>query len=82
METPEIRLKRLKLRSMRRGIREMDILLSRFADTAMLGLNAGELDRYEALLEEADQDVLGWVTGQNPTPDQYSALISQIRASA
>jgi len=82
METLEIRLKRLKLRSMRRGIREMDILLSRFADAAMLALSAGELDRYEALLDEADQDVLAWVTGQNPTPDHYSALISQIRTSA
>ena len=31
-ETAENRIKRLKMRSMRRGIKEMDIILSAYAD--------------------------------------------------
>ena len=82
METPEIRLKRLKMRSMRRGIKEMDILLSRFADARLAGLSAGDLDLYERLLDENDQDLLAWVTGREAAPDWISAMIFEIRATA
>ena len=34
-ETFEHRLKRLKMRSMRRGIKEMDLILSAFADARL-----------------------------------------------
>ncbi|WP_375691112.1 succinate dehydrogenase assembly factor 2 [Pseudooceanicola sp. LIPI14-2-Ac024] len=78
-ETPEIRLKRLQMRSMRRGIKEMDILLSRFAETELAGMTPEALDLYEAMLEENDQDLLVWVTGQQPAPQVYAALLGRIR---
>lgn len=77
-ETREIRLKRLKMRSMRRGIKEMDIILERFADDTLAGMDADALDLYEALLNENDQDLYQWVTGQQPAPDRFQALIGQI----
>ncbi len=49
-ETPQHRLKRLRMRSMRRGIKEMDIILSRYADARLAGLDAAQLDSYDALL--------------------------------
>ena len=77
-ELPEHRLKRMKMRSMRRGIKEMDIVLSRFADARLAHLNAADLDLYDGLLSENDQDLLQWVTGQVDAPEIYRDLIAQI----
>lgn len=77
-ETHEIRLKRLTMRSMRRGIKEMDIILSRFAGAQLARLDGETLDLYESMLEENDQDLYQWVSGQVPAPAQYSLLIDEI----
>jgi len=81
-EPNEIRLKRLRMRSMRRGIKEMDILLMRFAEARLTALTAAELDLYEALLEENDQDLYQWISGQAAAPDRFVALVSQVRAAS
>ena len=77
-ELLENRLKRLKMRAMRRGIKEMDIILTAYADRNLQAMDAAGLDLYEALLHENDQDLYQWVTGQVETPDPYGALISDI----
>jgi len=77
-ETLEIRIKRLKMRSMRRGIKEMDLILSAFADRRLAAMDAATLDLYEALLNENDQDLYQWVTGQVAPPAAFAALIGEI----
>ncbi|MEP2717269.1 succinate dehydrogenase assembly factor 2 [Pseudophaeobacter sp.] len=77
-ETYEHRLKRLKMRSMRRGIKEMDILLTAYADANLPRMEASTLDLYDQLLHENDQDLYQWVTGQVATPSPYEALIKDI----
>lgn len=77
-ETAEHRLKRLRMRSMRRGIKEMDIILGRFAATGLEGLGAAELDLYDALLSENDHDLYQWVTGQSAPPPRFAGLIDRI----
>lgn len=77
-ETKETRLKRLKMRSMRRGIKEMDLILSTFADRYLDTLDDPALDLYEAMLSENDQDLYQWVSGQQPAPDRYSELLKDI----
>ena len=77
-EQPEHRLKRLYMRSMRRGIKEMDIILTRFADARLSGLSDSDLELYDGLLSENDQDLLQWVTGQVAAPPMYTDLIAQI----
>ncbi|SFR19061.1 succinate dehydrogenase assembly factor 2 [Poseidonocella sedimentorum] len=77
-ETPQNRLKRLHMRSIRRGIREMDLILSRFAETDLPELGPTELDLYEALLSENDQDLYRWVTGQAAPPEVYAPLMTRI----
>ncbi len=77
-ETRETRIKRLKMRSMRRGIKEMDMILSAFADRGLAGLSADDLDLYEALLSENDHDIYAWVSGRIPVPERYSALLDDI----
>lgn len=77
-ETHENRLKRMKMRSMRRGIKEMDIILERYADDNLASMDAATLDLYDALLHENDQDLYQWVTGQVAAPERFAALIQEI----
>ncbi|SEP10259.1 antitoxin CptB [Salinihabitans flavidus] len=65
---------------MRRGIKEMDIILSRFAGARLDAMNNEALDLYEALLGESDHDLYQWVSGQASPPQPYEALIGQIAA--
>lgn len=77
-EPRDVRLRRLSMRSMRRGIREMDIILMRYAETRLNALNAEQLDIYDALLEESDHDLYQWVSGQVAPPALYAAMIDDI----
>jgi antitoxin CptB len=76
------RLKRLAMRAERRGILEMDLILGQFARSALGGLDGPGLDAFEALLEENDQDLLDWVTGQRPAPAALAPLVARIAAGA
>ena len=78
-ETDENRIKRLKMRSMRRGIKEMDIILTAFADANLARMEDDTLSQYDALLNENDQDLYQWVTGQVPAPARFDDLIADIR---
>ena len=75
-----LRLKRLKIRAWHRGTLEMDMILGPFCDARAALLDVAELDCFEALLNENDQDLYLWVSGQSPSPPQYSGLIETIQA--
>ncbi|MCM2561377.1 succinate dehydrogenase assembly factor 2 [Lutimaribacter sp. EGI FJ00015] len=79
IEPRDIRLKRLRMRSMRRGIKEMDMILIRYSQARLDALPEAELDVYESLLSENDQDLYQWVSGQAAPPGRFSALIGDIR---
>ena len=70
-ETRELRCKRLVHRSRYRGAKESDLLFGQFAERHLGSLDEVQLDRYEALLDEADQDVLAWVYDRLPVPPQH-----------
>jgi len=74
----EHRLKRLAIRSWRRGTKEMDLILGRFWDEQGRALDGPTLDLYEALLAENDQDLYLWVSGQSPAPKRFAALIDRL----
>ncbi|MEM9709750.1 MAG: succinate dehydrogenase assembly factor 2 [Pseudomonadota bacterium] len=78
MSEPAVHLKRLKIRSWRRGTREMDLILGRFFDARGAGLSDDELALYDQLLSENDHDLYGWVAGQAPPPDAYVDLVQRI----
>ena len=77
-ELPEHRIKRLRMRSMRRGIKEMDIILIAFSDEHLSNMEEAEIVLYDALLNENDQDLYQWVTGQVAPPPQFTRLIDRI----
>jgi antitoxin CptB len=67
-----VRRKRLLYRSRYRGCLESDLLFGGFADHYLMSLDARQLDRYEALLDESDQDLLAWVFGRSPAPPRHN----------
>ena len=79
MTDRERRLKRLAMRSWRRGTKEMDLVLGRFWDAEGAALDEETLDLYEALLSENDQDLYTWVSGQADAPPRFAGLIGRLR---
>lgn len=71
MSTDEARLKKLKLRAWRRGFREADLILGPFADKYVPTFTQSQLDWFEALLEQPDQDLYGWILEREPTPAEF-----------
>lgn len=80
-ETAENRLKRLQMRSMRRGMKEMDLILMRFAETELANLSPRALDDYEALLSENDQDLYVWISGQASAPAALTSILTKVMAT-
>jgi antitoxin CptB len=78
----EARLKRMRMRSWRRGTKEMDLILGPWADERLATMDLAELDLYDLLLEENDQDLYPWVSGAQPCPVQYLDLLSKISVFA
>lgn len=72
------RLKRLKMRSWRRGTKEMDMILGPYADANLASLEGARLDLYESLLEENDQDLYPWISGQAAPPARLAPLLEEI----
>ena len=75
----EKRLRRLRHRSWRRGMREADLLLGPFADAALEELDDALLSAYERLLEEDDWDIYYWVSGALEVPHEHAPLIERLR---
>jgi antitoxin CptB len=78
----EARLKRLRIRAWRRGTKEMDLILGPFCETEAQGMGPDDLDLLEALMEENDQDLYLWVSGQAAPPDRFAVLLSRIARHA
>jgi len=57
----EVRRRRLLFRAWHRGMREVDLIMGRFADHGIPELGAEELGEFEQLLEMADRELLAWV---------------------
>lgn len=79
-EADEDRLKRLRMRSWRRGMREMDLIFGPFADAKLAGLDRPRLAAYERLLAENDPDLYLWVTGAVQLPAEHAPIVAEIRA--
>ena len=73
--------RRLRFRSWHRGTREVDLILGGFADRWIDTMDAGELQSYEALLEQNDADLYDWFTDKAPpAPEVDAALFGRIKA--
>lgn len=73
------RLKRLKIRCWRRGTKEMDLLFGQFANGALAGLSDPELDLFETLMDENDQDLYLWISGATEVPEPLLPAVRMVR---
>jgi antitoxin CptB len=64
----DARRRRMLFRAWHRGIREMDLVLGRFADAQLAGLSETELTELETWLDIPDQQIFAWVSGQQEAP--------------
>ncbi|MCE6951712.1 succinate dehydrogenase assembly factor 2 [Cereibacter sphaeroides] len=78
IETAEARLKRMSMRSWRRGTKEMDLILGPWSDAHLASLDEARLALYDSLLNENDQDLLPWILGQREAPARLAELIAEI----
>ncbi len=81
-ETDQNRRKRIVWRACHRGIKEMDIVVGTFVRGRIEKSDAAELQELERILEIPDQDLLAWLTGAQPVPeDQQSELLQEMLAA-
>ncbi len=67
----ETEIKKLRFRANHRGIKEMDIILGRFADECIESLSPAQISDFSDLMKENDQDLLKWVTGEAAFPHRH-----------
>ena len=72
------RRKRLLFRSLHRGTKETDLMLGRFAERHLAGLDDGQLARFERLLEAPDGDLFDWITGRRLPPPPYNDDVMEL----
>ncbi len=64
----------------RRGMKELDVLLERYARGALPDCPPGERAGFEALLELPDPQLAGYfLAGQSPSDPELSRLVERIR---
>ncbi len=77
--SPDVRRKRLLFQSHHRGTKEADHLMGGFADRHLADLDDAALDRFEALLDDADGDLFDWITQRRPVPaDRASDVMDML----
>ena len=82
LDERENRIKKLKMRSMRRGIKEMDVILSYYSEVCLEKMPGVKLDLYSDLLFENDQDLYSWCSGQAiPKKKVYCDYLRDTRCS-
>lgn len=70
-EDLDVRRKRLLYHCWHRGMREMDLIMGRFADAAIAELSDDDVGVLERLNEVSDPELYGWVTGEASVPRDY-----------
>ncbi len=69
------RRRRVLFRSWHRGLREMDLIMGRFADAEIGTMSDADLDEFERLIEVPDRDLFRWITGEDETPSNYDTAV-------
>ena len=71
----DVRRRQILFRAWRRGVREMDLIVGRFADARIAVLDGLELDDFERLMEAPNASLYAWVTGAEPIPPDYDTSV-------
>jgi antitoxin CptB len=66
----------------RRGMKELDILLTRYVDERYRAASAEEQQAFQSLLETQDPVIYAYCLGQERPPEHLAALIERITANS
>ena len=66
----------------RRGMKELDILLTRYVDERYRAASAEEQQAFQSLLETQDPVIYAYCLGQERPPEHLAALIERIAANS
>jgi antitoxin CptB len=56
----DVRRKQILYRAWHRGMREMDLIMGRFADAEIGSLTEADLAEFERLIDAVDRDLFAW----------------------
>ncbi len=73
----DVRRRRLLFRAWRRGVRETDLIVGRFADAYIEALDETGLDDFERLIEAPNAELYAWVIGAENVPRPTTPPCSQ-----
>jgi len=71
----DMRRRRVLFRAWHRGLREMDLILGRFADERLPSMTDDDLADFEQLIEVPDRDLFGWLIGDAEAPANYDTPV-------
>jgi antitoxin CptB len=71
----DVRRRKLLFRAWRRGVRETDLIVGRFADAYIDKFDATALDDFERLIEVPNTDLYGWVSGEAAVPSDHDTEV-------
>jgi antitoxin CptB len=75
------RQRKVLFRAWRRGVREIDLIVGRFADAHIATLDAAALNDFERLIEAPNAELYAWVAGGEAPPAAYdTAVLAKLRA--
>lgn len=80
MEDRDTKIRRLYMRSIRRGIKEMDLILGKFGKDILPTLSDTDLEVYDEMLSVNDHDLYAWVTGNVAADPEYKDMIDRVTA--
>jgi len=67
--------KKLLYRSKNRGCKEMDYILSSFAEKYLFLMDKKKLESYTLILDQNDNDLYTWITKKSSTPSNLDTEI-------
>jgi len=71
----------MKFRAWHRGMREMDLILGRYIDHHLDGMDDEQMDEFERIMAYEDRHLLDYIMGKASIPDHVdSPLLRQIIA--
>jgi len=63
----------------RRGLQELDLVLTPFVEVRFSELNQEDKISFLELLENNDMDLMDWIINEKPTPKEFNNIVIQVK---
>ena len=59
-------------------MKEVDLILGRFADANLATFSDRQLDQFEVILNQTDPDLYAWLSGRRPLPSELGSNVMKL----